>query len=183
MHASLCDYIADLTQNAQEAGATQIDVELRVEAGRVELKVKDNGKGMDATRLAQARDPFYSEPGKHDHRRVGLGLPLLCQAAEGADGAVEIESRLGRGTTVTFSYDPTHLDAPPLGNLAETFAGLMVLPGDYNLTLHRTAAHGGSYSLARHELTEALGDLAEAGNIVLMRQYIASQEDSLKEET
>jgi len=150
--------------------------------GKLDVCVSDNGKGMDAARLRQARDPFFSEPGKHARRRVGLGLPLLYQAAEAAGGGVDLAASPGRGTTVRFHFDPSHIDAPPLGNLADTLAGLMAFPGDYDLIVRRMDA-GGAFQITRHELIEALGNLSEAGNIQLARRYIASQEASLKEHT
>lgn len=182
MHASVCDYVADLTQNALEAGATRIELDVITGHEKLEVTVSDNGKGMNAVQLERARDPFYSEPGKHDRRRVGLGLPLLYQAAAATGGGVEMRSQPGHGTTIRFWFDRRHLDLPPLGSLATTLIGLMTFPGDYDLIVQRTTLSG-NYRTTRHELIEALGNLAEAGNIQLARQYMESQEESLKEST
>jgi hypothetical protein len=177
MHASVCDYIADLVQNSIEAGATQIGLTLETLEEQLKVCVKDNGKGMDAAKLKQAQDPFFSEPGKH-RRRVGLGLPLLYQAAESTGGMVNIESAPGCGTTVKFSFNLNHPDTPPLGSFALTLTSLMSFDGEYNLTVKRTTSEG-SYEISRYELIDALGTLTEAGNIMLMRKFISSQEESL----
>ena len=163
MHATICDYIADLVQNAVEAGATRVTLEIDTQAEQVSATVADNG---------------CSAPGKHDRRRVGLGLPLLRQATEATHGDMEVRSAPGQGTTVSFRFDAQHMDTPPLGDLAGTLLTLMALPGSYDLAVHRRAP-AGDYAVARHELTETLGDLENAVNLALARQYLAALEREL----
>ena len=86
MHASVCDIITDLVQNAVEAGAKRVELDVATGPERVSVRVSDNGKGMDAATLKRVSDPFFTEAGKHDHRRVGLGIPLLLQTAEASGG-------------------------------------------------------------------------------------------------
>ena len=76
MHASICDTLSDLVQNSLEAGATRVELDVYTGPDKVSARVTDNGKGMDRATLEKAVEPFYSEAGKHDRRRVGLGLPL-----------------------------------------------------------------------------------------------------------
>ena len=82
MHATLADMIADTAQNSIEAGATNVEVSVTEAEGRILVDIRDNGKGMDEATLKRVFDPFYTEPGKHDKRKVGLGLPLLKQICE-----------------------------------------------------------------------------------------------------
>ncbi len=178
MHASVCDTIADLVQNAIEAGASRVELEVYTGPDTVKVRVADNGKGMDQAKLAKAVDPFYSEAGKHDHRRVGLGLPLLYQTAEAVNGSVDIQSAPGKGTTVGFVFDARHLDTPPLGDLPATVLGLMTFSGAYDLVLTRRTPTD-SYALSRSELIETLGDLETAGNLILARDYLKAQEAEL----
>lgn len=175
MHASVCDTIADLVQNAIEAGASQVELDVYTGPDTIRVRVADNGKGMDKATLAKVADPFYSEAGKHDHRRVGLGIPLLLQTAEAVNGRVDIQSEPGKGTTVGFTFDARHLDTPPLGNLAETVLGLMAFPGAYDLILKRETPSD-SYTVSRRALAEALGNLEESGNLLLARDFLRAQE-------
>ena len=92
MHATICDCFADTVQNAIEAGASRIDAELTENGETVKVVIKDNGKGMDEAVLKRVWDPFYSEAGKHDKRRVGLGLPLLRQMVEATGGKLTLDS-------------------------------------------------------------------------------------------
>ena len=178
MHASVCDTIADLVQNSVEAGASRVELDVYTGPDRIEVRVADNGKGMDEATLAKAVEPFYSEAGKHDRRRVGLGLPLLYQTAEAVNGAVDVRSKPGLGTTVHFTLDAKHLDTPPLGDLAATVAGLMALEGAYDLLLTRKTPTDG-YALSRSELIDTLGNMQEASNLVLARDFLKSQETCL----
>lgn len=178
MHASVCDTLSDLVQNAIEAGASRVELDVSAGPDTIEVRVADNGKGMDADTLAKAVEPFYSEAGKHDRRRVGLGLPLLYQTAEAVNGTVDIRSAPGQGTTVRFTLDAKHLDTPPLGDLASTALGLMTFEGPYDLVLTRATPSGG-YTVSRKELIEALGNLEEAANLILAKDYLKSQEACL----
>ena len=63
MHATVCDYIADLVHNAVEAGATCIGLDAATDATQIAVTVTDNGCGMDPVELQRAEDPFYSAPG------------------------------------------------------------------------------------------------------------------------
>ena len=92
MHATICDCLADAVQNAIEAGATRIEAVLEEDDEAVRITVRDDGKGMDGATLARVWDPFFTEPGKHARRRVGLGLPLLRQMAEATGGEVSIDT-------------------------------------------------------------------------------------------
>jgi hypothetical protein len=178
VHASVCDTIADLVQNSVEAGASRVELDVYTGPDRIEVRVADNGKGMDEATLAKAVEPFYSEAGKHDRRRVGLGLPLLYQTAEAVNGTVDIRSQPGQGTTVRFTLDARHLDTPPLGDLAETVLGLMTFEGAYDLLLTRKTPADG-YALSRSELIDTLGNMQEASNLVLARHFLKSQETCL----
>jgi hypothetical protein len=178
VHASVCDSIADLVQNAVEAGASRVELDVYTGPDTVKVRVTDNGKGMDQAMLAKAVDPFYSEPGKHDHRRVGLGLPLLYQTAEAVNGKVDIQSAPGKGTAVGFVFDARHLDTPPLGDLPATVLGLMAFSGTYDLILTRRTPSD-QYTLSRSELLETLGDLETASNLILARDFMKAQEAEL----
>ncbi|MFA7172729.1 MAG: ATP-binding protein [Kiritimatiellia bacterium] len=178
MHAAVCDYISDLVQNAIEAESSLIQLDVYTGAEAIRIRISDNGKGMSSATLSKALDPFYSEAGKHDHRRVGLGLPLLYQTAEAVNGSVEIESTPGQGTVVSFTFDAAHIDTPPLGDLPLTVVGLMTFDAEFNLEFRRTTAND-QYQISRAELVETLGNLQESANFKLVRDFLQSQEEDL----
>jgi hypothetical protein len=178
VHATLCDLITDIIQNAVEADATVIELVIRETEEMFEFEVKDNGKGMSSEIQAKAVDPFYSDGHKHAHRRVGLGLPFLFQTAEAAGGEAAIESQEGCGTVIRFRAKAQHMDLPPLGDFAGAAAMMLTLVSE-ELTITKTR-YGEGYTLSRSELNDALGDLCSAGNLKLLKTYITSQEENLR---
>ncbi len=179
MHATMSDMIADTVQNSIEAGASGVNVTVEHDGRLVRVRIDDNGKGMDEQTVARAFDPFYTEPGKHSARKVGLGLPLLRQACEACGGGVELRSRKGVGTVLSYSFDPSSIDMPPLGDLADTVLGLFNYPGEFEMSFtHRTP--GGGYTILRSELADAVGGLETVEGLTLAREYLRSQEESLR---
>lgn len=182
MHASLADVMADTVQNSLEAGARHVAVDLVEEGGTISVSVVDDGKGMDAATLARAFDPFYSEPGKHDKRRVGLGLPILKQTCEECGGACELESTPGHGTALRYHLDATSIDLPPMGDIAAAMTTLFNFPGDAEVVFtHRRG--GASYTVARSELADAVGGLDSVEGLSLAKEYLRSQEGELPAST
>ena len=178
MHATLADVIADTAQNSIEAGASRVDITVAEAGGRISVDIADDGKGMDEAVLGRAFDPFYTEPGKHDRRKVGLGLPLLKQMCEACGGGVSLESRKGAGTRLSYFFDAKNIDLPPMGDLAETVVALFNYPGTFELVFaHRKGDSG--YSVSRSELADAVGGLESLDGIVLAKEFMRSQEDSL----
>ena len=178
MHATLADVIADTAQNSIEAGAKHISLVIEENGGIISVEIKDDGKGMDEATLARAFNPFYTEPGKHDKRKVGLGLPILKQICESCDGAVSLTSKRGVGTTLSYSFSATHIDLPPMGDLVEAVLMLFNYPGDFDLTFtHKKGAE--EYSISRLELADAVGGLESIDGLTLAKEFLVSQEEAL----
>ncbi len=176
-----CDTVSDIVQNAFESGATDVRLEMVRRGARLEVRVRDNGRGMDAAALRKAQDPFWSEAGKHPGRKVGLGLPFVKQAAEQCGGSFEIASEPGGGTDVRFAFDLANVDAPPTGDVATTLTELMAWPGARELTVRREE-DGRAYEVRRSELAKALGDLEHAGTLALMKEFFSSNEEEIRNE-
>lgn len=126
-------HILDLVQNAVAAGATIIKIDVVEDHARDTLQfvISDNGCGMDEQFRRQVLDPFVTS---RTTRRVGLGLPLLDMSAQQAGGHLVIESQPGIGTIVRATFQHSHLDRPPLGNMAETL--LVIIAGSPERDIH-----------------------------------------------
>ena len=179
MHATLCDLMTDIVQNAVEANATEIELTIHENKKQIKFEVRDNGKGMNSETQAKAIDPFYSNGQKHTHRRVGLGLPFLLQTAEAAGGKATIESKEGEGTVIRFCAKAQHVDLPPFGEFSSTAAMMLTLMPEGELRIIKTL-NGQSYTLLRSELDEALGGIDRAENLSMLKTFIASQEEDLR---
>ncbi len=110
-------YMLDLAQNSVRAGARHlvIEVDSQPEADSLSFSLADDGSGMDERTLKRVQDPFYTT---RTTRKVGLGIPLFKEGTEQAGGCFSLKSELGRGTVIQGSYQLSHLDRPPLGDLA-----------------------------------------------------------------
>ncbi len=116
-------HVLDVAENALAAGADRIEIRIfeESEEGLMKIEIKDNGCGMDEKMIKQVLDPFYTtKAGK----RVGLGLPLLAQAAKEAGGDMEIQSVPDEGTVIRATLQLGHPDLKPLGEMLETMATL-----------------------------------------------------------
>lgn len=61
------------------------------------LQIKDDGKGIDEKTLGQIFDPFYTT--KRHRGGTGLGLSIAYGIVKEHKGRIEVESRVGMGTT------------------------------------------------------------------------------------
>jgi signal transduction histidine kinase/ActR/RegA family two-component response regulator len=66
-----------------------------------QIEVIDTGLGMDAETRRRCLEPFYSTKGS---RGTGLGLAMVFGVMERHDGRIEIDSALGRGTTIRLVF-------------------------------------------------------------------------------
>lgn len=69
------------------------------------IRIRDNGPGIAAEDVPRVFDRFHrvSEAGFRGEAALGLGLPLTRQFIEAHGGTVELESKMGEGTTVTLT--------------------------------------------------------------------------------
>lgn len=67
------------------------------------IKISDNGAGIQAEDLPRVFNRFdrIAEAGARGEAALGLGLPLTRQFIEAHGGTVELDSKTGKGTTVT----------------------------------------------------------------------------------
>lgn len=180
MHCTLSDYIADLVQNAIEAQSSLVKVDVLEKDGFIKVYISDNGTGMDEETLAKVRDPFFTGGGKHERRKVGLGLSFLAQCVAQCGGTWDISSEKGTGTSLSFSLEQSNPDVPPVGNLVSAMVCCMVMQGSYDLRFHRVYGSD-SYSVSRSELFETLGDLQDAQSLIAVRTYLRTLEKELSQ--
>ncbi len=117
-------HILDIAENAIRAGGNKIVIEILEDESENKLAIciEDNGKGMDKETIKKALDPFFTTKGG---KKVGLGLSLLAQAAQQADGELKIDSEEGKGTKVTAVFQLSHPDMKPIGDITETMTALI----------------------------------------------------------
>ena len=84
--------------NAIEAlgdrGKLEIQVQDAVEDGRIEIRIMDNGMGIDEASLDLIFDPYFTTRPSG----TGLGLSIVHRIIENLNGSIRVESTKDRGT-------------------------------------------------------------------------------------
>lgn len=160
-------HLLDIAQNSISAGATHVCITVEVDHGRDRMRceVADNGCGMDEAFLKQVVDPFTTT---RTTRSVGLGIPFFKEGAEGCGGAFELDSQPGRGTRIAATYQISHIDRPPLGDMADTIYGLVCCNEGVDFT-YAYHVDGQSFTFDTRTVREALG-----GDIPLSTPEVAA---------
>lgn len=114
-------HLLDIIENSVRAEADIIELCIVIDkqSNFLQIKVTDNGKGMDGEMVANSQNPFFTT--KQDRqKKVGLGIPLFKQNAELCDGSFHIVSKPGIGTSIRAIFKLDHIDRMPLGSVADT---------------------------------------------------------------
>lgn len=179
-------HVLDILQNAVEAGATQVSLTIDEDlaADRLTITIRDNGCGMDAVTAVRATDPFFTT---RTTRQVGLGLPLLAAATERANGRLTIQSEPGMGTTITATFQLSHPDLQPLGDIANTLLVFLSADQKTDLSYQHICRRTGDAPPTRFEFSttdirDALGDVAITHPVVRewLAGFLAEGEDYVK---
>ncbi|NLL47813.1 MAG: sensor histidine kinase [Firmicutes bacterium] len=151
-------HILDIVQNSIAALASLIEIQIDEDLARDQLTIQiaDNGKGIHKELLDQVTDPFFTS---RKTRRVGLGLALFAQAAEGAEGEFRIDSEVGKGTKVTATFRYHHIDRAPFGDLAGTLLAVIMLNPDLDV-VYRHSYRDKTLCLDTREIKRELGEVA-----------------------
>ena len=150
-------HILDVLENAVEAEASRIKIKIDedIEADQMVIEIRDNGRGMNKERAARVLDPFYTT---RETRHVGLGLPLLSEAARRCEGDLSVESEPGKGTMVKAVFRRSHIDRAPLGDIPTAL--LAILLSERSIDLDYSHRIGGrEFRFDSSEIREELGDV------------------------
>lgn len=99
--------IMGLLENAIDALTSEKRISITTENAHNEIliKISDTGIGIDEESLSKLFDPFYST--KPIGKGTGLGLSISYGIVQQHNGRIEVESELGKGSSVTV-YLPTN---------------------------------------------------------------------------
>ena len=84
--------------DACSEGDGRVEISGRVYDDYVKVTFSDNGKGMEEEELVQCMDIFYTT--KEVGEGSGLGLSVAHKIIENHGGKLDLESRVGEGTSV-----------------------------------------------------------------------------------
>jgi hypothetical protein len=165
-------HLLDIAENSIAAEAKNITIEIEEDsnADLLKLKVEDDGRGMSEEMARQVVDPFVTT---RTTRKVGLGIPLLKEAAEACNGSLTLSSEIGKGTSILVTFQRSHIDRMPLGDISTTFLNLLVS----NPEIHWSFTYQSNNNIYRFddvEIKETIGDvpLTEPEILSVLRQMI-----------
>ena len=96
--------LATVIDNAVKYSADPVvDIRVTEESNNVTIQIEDNGCGISKEHLSHVFEKFYRVPTGDIHtvRGYGLGLYYAKQVVELHKGTITMNSRVGKGTTVT----------------------------------------------------------------------------------
>ena len=149
---SLDLHIIDITHNSIRAGATEIGIEMEDSAARdlLSIKITDNGCGMPQEMIDAINDRFYS---CRKERKIGMGIALLKFHSELCNGKFYLKSKVGEGTEIYASYQRSHIDLQPKGDLPGCFANFICQYQDINFTI-RYITDDNTFELSTDDVKE-----------------------------
>ena len=96
-------HILDIAENSIGADATLITISISEDTDKdlFTVEIEDNGRGIPEDMRSKVLDPFCTT---RTTRKVGLGLPLLAQAARETGGDISVRPGSTSGTIVTADF-------------------------------------------------------------------------------
>jgi hypothetical protein len=158
--------ILDIVQNSISAKASliYITVDENPQKDTLTVIIKDNGRGMSQETLKTVTDPFYTT---RTTRKVGLGVPFFKMSAEMSGGSFDIQSSVGKGTTVCGVFGLTNIDRMPLGDINGTISALIYCNPSIDFVYKRIKSQK-SFTLDTREIRKVLGDVPLNANEVTL---------------
>lgn len=150
-------HILDIAENSTRASAKTIFITIVEDEARdiLSMEISDDGIGISPEVLARALDPFYTTK---KVRRVGLGLPMLNNAAERTGGRLSIESTLGLGTEIHVNFGLSHIDRQPLGDIPGVLVTLVAGNPEIDFIYSHSTSHG-RYKMDTRDIRRELEDV------------------------
>lgn len=145
----LASFILDIAWGSIGFGANRIRVSIveDLRSDQLILQMIDNGRGMSGREIRRA----LSRP-ESSYRK-------LAELAELCSGWLHLDSRPGRGTALTVTFKHSHIDRPPLGDMARGLMALLSMIGNGTLIYtHKVILRSGEeeFKLNTSELREQL---------------------------
>ena len=103
--SQLYHVLLQLFKNAEQAIPNQGNIHLKVDrnGNKIQVNITDSGIGISEEHLSKLSDPFFTT--KDPGTGTGLGLYIVFQVMNEHGGKVDIQSKVGEGTTISLSFE------------------------------------------------------------------------------
>lgn len=104
-----------LAENAvrHSGRGSRVVVAVGLDGTQAHVRVRDDGRGIDAETMARLGEPFTVPDIGHHSAGTGLGLALARELVLAHEGTIEVASRPGSGTCVDVRWPTLADEAPP----------------------------------------------------------------------
>jgi K+-sensing histidine kinase KdpD len=118
-HARMQQVLGNLLGNALKFTTRGgcVVLEVSADADAAVFRVHDTGPGIAPERLPHVFDQFW-QGDSGDRRGIGLGLAIAKAIVDAHSGTMDVESRVGEGTTFSFTLPVPVPDEPPVESAA-----------------------------------------------------------------
>jgi CheY-like chemotaxis protein len=130
----LTQSVINLILNARDALSgrgrivVQVEANLTTDRRTVEIRVIDEGVGIDPALQRKVFEPFYTT--KPVGQGTGLGLAIAHEFAIASGGTISVRSKLGQGSTFTISLPFAEISEGANGCARSDFRGLRAIVVD-----------------------------------------------------
>ncbi|CAG0952947.1 partial Sensor histidine kinase WalK, partial [Anaerolineae bacterium] len=94
----------------------EITIKTRITGETVAIIIEDNGVGIPPELHNRVFERFFRVDEAHTTRGFGLGLPIAKRIIENTGVSIELESQVGKGTTVTIALGIKSKEVSPLNS-------------------------------------------------------------------
>lgn len=165
-------HILDIVMNSVKAKSKLIEISIYESnmENLIKINIKDNGIGMDSETLKNVTNPFYTT---RTTRKVGLGIPLLKEAAERSNGYFKIISRLNIGTEIECTFEKNNIDRAPIGNIGDTMMVLINSLEDCEM-IYKHVINDKEFIFSTIQIKELLdgANIKDNNVIIWIKEYI-----------
>jgi hypothetical protein len=139
---------------------------------KIIFEVIDNGRGMTKEFLEKLTDPFQST---RKVRKIGLGTAFFKEMCDQCEGEFKVESKVGKGSTVSTYVRKTNIDVPPMGDIPGMMMAMLTNTKDVNIDF-TYKSDVGTFHLNTKEIQNILGDdvkITDPNILVWIKEYMS----------
>ncbi|MCF6240925.1 MAG: ATP-binding protein [Bacteroidales bacterium] len=153
---TISEHIMDIVQNSIRAHAKNILIEINAKNQTLNIRIEDDGNGIDEQMLQSVKDPFFTT---RTTRKVGLGLPLLKQNTVQTGGYLNVKSKKNVGTVINAVFNTDSIDCLPLGDIYTSIA--LLITGNPRLNIDFKYSNGsGNFKVSSEEIKKTLNPIS-----------------------
>ena len=105
LHQALMNIILNSLEAMPKDGTLNVCSEYEQKDEAIKIEITDTGYGIAEENLPYLFEPFFSS--KPEGKGTGLGLSIVYEVIDEHNGSIEVESKVGKGTTFTVKL-PIH---------------------------------------------------------------------------